>query len=223
MQVIPSILTKPADDGILQIRRLLPYYQRFSIDIADGLYVPNTTATTSDYSKALKAMSAGEKKRLVVDFDLMVEDYEKNLEQLQILSKDITIGVVFVHYSSLKGRSFPVYKGLTIGVSVDARDQISDVDHHYSLKTIDNIQVMPIVAGSQGSPFMPEMLPKIEQAKSINYGLKIFIDGAVNLETLPALLALPYIPEYVCPGSYFSKSDNVEDQVNKMETLIHPR
>ena len=79
---------------------------------------------------------------------------------------------------------------------------------------------MAIYPGAQGSAFMPETLQKIEQLRNANYRSSIFLDGAVNGETLPVILGKKYQPDFVCPGSYFSRAENVEEKVRKMEEVV---
>lgn len=54
MQTVPSILEKDCSQLFYQINRLSPYFQRFQVDIADGIYVDNKTASLDNFIKYLK-------------------------------------------------------------------------------------------------------------------------------------------------------------------------
>lgn len=222
MKVIPSILTDSAEESWTQIQSLVPYYTRFQIDIADGKYVPDTTCQIDDLQKYFLDNAVKLPSEAVFDFHLMVEDYESDIKKLMVFAKYITIKVIFVHvslnfnYEKLSAQ----YSPFLIGLVLNPEDDVEIIKHKYDFSKIENIQVMAIHPGAQGSAFMPETLKKIEQLRNANYRSSIFLDGAVNEQTLSIILEKKYKPDFVCPGSYFSRAENVEENVKKIEETI---
>lgn len=214
MKVIPALLTNSVDDLFAQIDRLLPFYNHFQIDIADGKFVPNTTVQTQDILSFLK--KPGERyTSITLDFHLMVTDWEHELQIIKKINHHISLDIIFIHYSVLKKNKDIINKPSknTIGIVLNPEDDISDLDREYSLNTISAIQIMSVNPGFQGSPFLPETLQKIEYLKRKDYKGKIYLDGGVNKETLSVINTMKHKPDYLGIGSFLSKADDIQERV----------
>ena len=73
---------------------------------------------------------------------------------------------------------------------------------------------MSVTPGVQGNPFLPNTLKKIEQLRILGYRFKIFLDGAVNDKTLPFINEQKFKPDVICPGSYLTKTDQLQSHVD---------
>ncbi len=225
MEIIPSPLEKNSDDLIKQLKRLSPYFKSFQIDIADGIYVPNKTVQIDEILLAIKQFNNETIKTLSFDFHLMVKDYEQSIKQLNnltIKNKSFRIQTIFIHYSL-----HPNYHLLTVNfpqfhfaLVLNPEDSVSDLTNNYQLTTINSIQIMSVHPGFQGSPFLPETLKKIEQLRQKDYRNTIYLDGAVNQETLPIILTQKFKPDVICPGSFLTKTDHLQDHVDYLRTAI---
>lgn len=191
------------------INRLSPFYYYFQIDIGDGIYVTNRTVQIEEIIKGYKKINNFNK--LVFDFHLMVKDYESDIIKLEKLKLLLNIKNVFIHfdlhpeYSILTSKySFP------IGLTLNPQDKVNDLATRYTLHDIPAIQIMSVVPGAQGNPFIEETLNKIEQLRVLGYRSKIFLDGAVNDKTLPIINSKKYKPDVICPGSFLAKSPDNE-------------
>ncbi len=219
MQTVPSILEKNSQDLFFQINRLSKYFPRFQIDIADGIFVPNKTVQIEEIKDSLNK-DCLYKDSLLFDFHLMVKDYEVHIKKIAGLKKIINIKNIFIHFNL-----FPNYQLLTadyslpIGLVLNPQDHVSDLTSHYALDTIPYLQIMSVNLGFQGSPFLPETLNKIEQLRDIGYRKEIFLDGAVNEKTIPVILAKKYQPDFICPGSYLTKTKTLEENVKYLNKL----
>src|SRR3989344_5620516 len=98
MQTVPSLLEKTPDDLILQINKLSPYFKRFQIDIADGIFVPNRTVQIDEIKDSL-IKDCLNKDSLSFDFHLMVKDYKSEIKKIEELNKIIKINLVLIHLS----------------------------------------------------------------------------------------------------------------------------
>ncbi|HEX7543060.1 MAG TPA: hypothetical protein VF385_03190 [Patescibacteria group bacterium] len=223
MQTVPSILEKDINGLISQIHNLSSYFPRFQIDIADGLFVPNKTVQIDDIIIALnKQSNNGAMKQCNFDFHLMVKDYKTEIEKLEKLKKIIKINLILIHFSAISDFGFQIsdLSSLSIGLTLNPEDQVADLTNHYSLKQIPSIQIMSVVPGVQGNPFLPDTLKKIEQLRLLGYRNKIFLDGAINDKTLPFINKQKFKPDVVCPGSYLTKAKNLKKNVEYLNKLV---
>jgi len=220
MQTIPSILEKDPSSLFYQIDKLSPYFSRFQIDIADGIFVDNKTVSIDEIKDSL-IKDCLYKDSLCFDFHLMVKDYVTDIKKLEELSKVIKIKYIFIHYSAILDFGFQIsdLSPLPIGLVLNPQDQVSDLTRHCSLDSIPFLQIMSVVPGYQGSPFVPDVLNKIEQLRILGYKKEIFLDGAVNGETLPYILKKKYRPDFICPGSYLTKTKTLEMNASYLKSL----
>ncbi len=220
MKTIPSILEKDASSLFYQINKLSSYFPRFQIDIADGIFVPNKTVQIEEIKDSLNK-DCLYKDSLLFDFHLMVKDFKKEIEKLEKLRNLLTIKNIFIHYSVLP-KPYPLNPNpysLPIGLTLNPQDQISDLTNHYPLSSIPFLQIMSVVPGVQGNPFLQDTLIKIEQLRHFGYKSKIFLDGAVNEKTIPIILSKKYQPDFICPGSYLTKTKTLEKNVKYLNKL----
>lgn len=214
MQTVPSLLEKTSEDLFSQINKLSPYFKRFQIDIADGIFVSNKTVQIEEIKDSLN------KDSLLFDFHLMVKDYEKEIKKLENLRKLIKINLVLIHLSVTVNYELLTTRSLfPIGLTLNPEDQVNNLTSCYSLKQIPAIQIMSVVPGVQGNPFLPETLMKIEQLRLLGYRNKIFLDGAVNDKTLLFINKQKFKPDVICPGSFLTKAKDLKKNVEFLSRL----
>jgi len=206
MQIIPSILEPTASDYQKTLLKLSPYFSHFQIDIADGIYVNNQTASIDEI---IQILTDEKFSHLSFDFHLMVKDYQTHIDKLEKIKNTINIKNVLIHFSLypnylLLTTNYPL---LSIGLVLNPQDQVSDLADKFNLKKIESIQIMSVNPGRQGQPLLPETLKKIEQLRLLGYRNKIFLDGGINEKTIPQILAQKFLPDVLCPGSFLTKAD----------------
>lgn len=218
MQTIPSLLEKSSEDLIFQINKLSPYFKRFQIDIADGIFVSNKTVQIEEIKDSL-IKDCLNKGSLSFDFHLMVKDYQTEIKKLEELKKLIKINLILIHFSTISNFDIPIsdLSTIPIGLTLNPEDQVANLTRHYALDTIHSIQIMSVNPGVQGNPFLPETLIKIEQLRVLGYRKEIFLDGAVNEKTIPVILAKKFQPDFICPGSYLTKAKDLKENVKYLE------
>lgn len=222
MIVTPSILTTTAEDVVSQINRLLPYFPYFQVDIADGKFVPNTTVQLEELIAFLIKTSNVFPHRVPVDFHLMVDDYRSHIRDMEKLDGVFEVRTILIH-SALH----PDYKALcqefpnrTIGLVINPDESVQDFSSAYPLPTLSHIQIMSVVPGRQGNPFLEETLQKIKHLRQLDYGNKILLDGGINDKTLPAILSQEHVPDIIGPGSYLSQAKNIPERVSELRDLL---
>jgi len=219
MQVIPSIDVEKIADLETQLDRLAPFYSRFQIDFADGRFVKFTTPPISELLRSLVPHSSE-----MFDIHLMTSDYQRALDIINQRVQELKIGVIFIHHASKPPpkmflEKFGTYK---LGLVLNPQDSVDTIKQSYDLVSMENIQIMSVNPGPQGSPFLSNTLNKIEQLRLANYKNKIFLDGGVNDESLKIIFRQKYLPDFICPGSFFSKAKNTRERVQYLsEVLAH--
>lgn len=205
MIVVPAPLETSIDTFVSNVQRLSHYYSRFQVDIADGKFVPNVTIQIVDFIKEYSNFP----NHLQYDFHLMVEDPLWHISQLQNLSKS-NLGVVLIHASVFPSYKLLVttYPHMKFGLVLNPEDSVESVEQSF-IKTLSSIQIMTVIPGFQGQPFIPNMLHKIEQLRNRGFSGEILIDGAVNKDTLPTILNLSHKPDILGIGSFLTKADDV--------------
>lgn len=219
MQVIPSIDVSKIDDLRHQIDRLKSFYKRFQIDFADGKFVKFTTPPLPTLIESLEAYNG-----LVFDLHLMTLDCQRALDIIETFQDRLKLNVIFIHHvaNPLPKLFLDPKNSHNYGLVLSPEDEIDTIKHVYDLSSLNNLQIMSITPGPQGSPFLPDTLNKIEQLRFAGYKNKIFLDGGVNQESLKTILRQKYRPDFICPGSFFSRSKNVEESVQYLsEVLTH--
>lgn len=224
MQTIPSLLEKTPEDLIFQINKLSPFFKRFQIDIADGIFVPNKTVLIEEIKDNL-IKDCLNKDSLSFDFHLMVKDYKSEIKKIEELKNLIKINLIFFHFSAISNfirqsaDRISDLSNIPIGLTLNPQDQVSDLTRHYALNIIPCLQIMSVIPGVQGNPFLPDTLLKIEQLRVLGYKSKIFLDGAVNDKTIPVINNLKYKPDFICPGSYLTKAKDLKKNVKYLINL----
>lgn len=214
MQIYPSILETDVKSFNEQLDRVLPFFSHFQIDIADGLFVPNKTVQIEEITEHRTwSMEHGALiSTKTFEFHLMVEDYITEIEKLKLLRKVINIRTVLIHKKSLpldpstpqpfaKGWVAQDDKGWNYGLVLNPEDDITT--NWQVIKQFPIVQIMTVNPGFQGTPFLPETLDKIDELKHLGFTGKIILDGGINDKTLPLIMRRKFLPQAICPGSYF--------------------
>ncbi len=93
------------------------------------------------------------------------------------------------------------------------------LDHlEYVLEKLDLILIMSVNPGFGGQKFLPEVLPKITQARQLidqnKLNIKLAVDGGINLKTIDQ--AARAGADTFIAGSAIFKSDNYRETISQM-------
>lgn len=220
MKALPALLTNSEEELTKQITMLSPFFTHYQIDITDGAFVPSKTLTIDAVARALHQIDPKIIQNFTFDFDLMVVDYKRAVNSLLNLQNTIKIANVFIHASALKHQPIPISDKFSIGLAIDHSDDIDDLYRQYNINTIPSIQIMTVVPGFQGSPFIEKELNKIERLRVNGYRYNIFLDGGVNDTTIPVILSHTYKPDYVGIGSFLSKAADIKQRVEYLKSVL---
>ncbi|OGK09689.1 hypothetical protein A2767_07535 [Candidatus Roizmanbacteria bacterium RIFCSPHIGHO2_01_FULL_35_10] len=222
MKIIPAPLNYSVDEFIDLFNKLSPYFDTFQIDIQDGKFITNKTIDLKGYLEAFKKADQEKISASTFDFHFQTLNYLEDINLLSSLKDNLNIGTLLIHFSLS-----PNYQLLTInypqfsfGIVLNPEDSVENLTKTYNLQTINCVQIMSVHPGPQGSPFIPDTLNKIEQLRTKNYRNKIFLDGAINKDTLPIIMSKKNKPDCLCIGSYLTKADNLKERVEYLKETV---
>ncbi|OGK13324.1 hypothetical protein A3A93_03050 [Candidatus Roizmanbacteria bacterium RIFCSPLOWO2_01_FULL_38_12] len=216
MQIIPTLLTTTVEEFIEQMNVFQKYFDRIQLDIADGKLVSNVTTHIEEIESLILDKKVDISSKVSFDFHLMVSDYAAELQKIIKLNQiGLNIKTILINASLHPDIEAMIdLHEFSIGLDVFPEVQIDDLALEYNLTKIPSIQIMTVNPGFQGSPFLPNMLMKIEQLSKNDYRGEIMIDGGVNENTLPIINSKEYRPDLLCVGSYLTKAgEKLEERI----------
>ena len=213
--IIPSLLVQNEAQFLTQIQGLGLAVTQVQIDIADGIFVSQTTWADPSVIK----------NHLQVDCELhlMVADPLKILTSWRQVSQ---VQRILVHLESVPNLIAILPKlrayGWAISLVLNPETPVSALDPY--LDSITGVMFMGVHPGRQAQAFIPETLDKIREFKRKKTTHFVEIDGGVNLTTLPGIIAAGV--DGICPGSAIfgnnkSPKENVEEMRKKIASLTN--
>ena len=174
IKIAPSILS--ADFSCLEreIKKVeLAGADMLHIDVMDGHFVPNITIGPG-VVKYIRRVT-----KLPLDVHLMIENPQNFINDFVKAGSDM----ITMHIETINAKRYPLYakrlksKGIKAGISLNPATPLAKIINVLNL--VDLVLVMSVNPGFSGQAFIPTVLPKIKQLRSIFNG-DISVDGGVN-------------------------------------------
>jgi ribulose-phosphate 3-epimerase len=198
-KIIPAIIAKNQDELNNHLNKVLSYFDLVQLDVMDGEFVPNTS--------------------LFFDFNLPESDckYEAHL-MIKNPSKWIDenihkVDMILVHFESDFNPDEIIEKvkksSKKIGFVLNPETKISEISSY--LDDIDQVLIMTVEPGFYGSPFLPGMVLKINELRTLKPDLNIEVDGGITPDTIASVDNAG--ANMFVSGSYLVKADSVENAI----------
>jgi len=169
-KVVPAILTddpKALDTMVRQAESFTTYVQ---FDIMDGQFVPSWSITSEHLADLSTTLSW--------EVHLMVQRPEDYLETFW---KAGAQKVVF-HYEATSSPEEVISQvgslGLGVGLAINPETPVSHIQSLVS--KVDSVLFLTVNPGFYGSPFIPEVLDKAMELRSVQPNLEIGVDGGIK-------------------------------------------
>lgn len=176
------------------------------VDLMDGIYVEN--------SNIINYLDGLENTIKPLDVHLMVDEPIKYIEDLAKLNTEI----ITFHLDSCDSPLEVINKikeyNIKVGIAINPSDDINIINDYIDL--IDYVLIMSVVPGRGGQEFIKDVLIKLDYLK--NKYLLVGIDGGINSETVRYLKN--YDIDIIVSGSYICMSDNYNEQINILRSLL---
>ncbi len=208
IEIIPAILTNSQDEFEKAVRLIEPYVTRAHLDIADGIFVSNTTI--KGYSE-LGMVSTD----LKFDVHLMVKnpldqisywyDIEKS-DRFIIHIESMDIMTVMKEFRDM---------GKSVGLALNPDTLITDIEPFIGYA--DFIQFMTINPGFQGRDFLDRVVDKIKFFHKKYPKVVIAVDGGINPITAKSVIDAG--ADMLISGSYVLKSGNVGKAIEELKKI----
>lgn len=150
------------------------------VDVMDGHFVPNITIGP------LVVKAAKKSSKIPLDVHLMIEDPDKYIKDFA----ESGAAIITVHAEACVHlhRTIQNIKesGIRSAVSLNPATPLSSIE--FILPFIDMVLIMTVNPGFGGQKFIAEVLPKIEQLRSIieanTYKVEIEVDGGITTDNV---------------------------------------
>ena len=213
IQISPSILSADFSQLGNEIKRLEEGgADMIHVDVMDGHFVPNLTIGPP----VIKAL----KKKCSIKFDvhLMISPVHKYIESYADAGADI----ITIHPEATNNLEASILKikelNKKVGVSLNPESKIDLIINF--LDKIDLVLIMSVNPGFGGQKFMPEVLEKIKNLRTIQNEKKldfdIEIDGGINFDNCKE--AIDAGANILVSGTTVFKSNNGD--INKNINLL---
>lgn len=173
----------------------------------DGKYVP---ARSPELYQILQQLC---KVPVVFFVHIMVENVA---EYLQIAAKCHQVKLVYVHIEKVTQEILEQEWPFAIALTVNPDTPLDS--YKDTLLQSKVIQIMSVVPGRQGAPFIPATLTRIHDVRKSGFTGGIHIDGSVDAETIPEMA--DYQPDILTVGSAVQRSKDPETSFLQLQELL---
>lgn len=239
-EIIPAIMPKDFQDLTEKAALFVGLVDAVQIDIMDGIFVPEKTwpyrgLVKEFYEIVSKERSYPKGEQIIYEADLMIARPETCLKGWV----ETHLGRIIVHLESI-GDSGYFWKNLGhnkypqinndgiqsfefgLAINIDTPNEALYVeienDRARKNKSIDFVQFMGIgKIGYQGEPFDERVVPKIHAFRERYSDIMISVDGGVNLDSAPRLIAVG--ANRLVAGSAILKSTDIKGTIEKFKKI----
>ncbi|MDO8435170.1 MAG: ribulose-phosphate 3-epimerase [bacterium] len=207
LEIIPSPLVKNEEELRERIERIRGLVEWVHYDVMDGVFVPNTTFADplivgvhlSSFHVEVHLMVANPLERIA-------SWREEGAERFLIHAESVAnLEAVVVEVKS---------HGAEVGIAVNPDTEISVLIPVIS--KIDCVVVMGVRPGFSGQSHDPHTADRVRQVRELHATLPIEVDGGVDADTAPALVAAG--ATRLVTTSYLFGNDDVAGAIQRLKT-----
>ena len=205
-EIIPAIIAKNQNELDNKLARVIDYVDIIQLDVMDNKFVPNSSLFF-DFSLP--------KTNCKFEAHLMIQNPEEWIEKF-----GKKVDTILVHYESDfdSNNLINLVKklGKKFGFVLNPETKLQRISVY--IDDLDQVLIMTVNPGFYGSPFLPEMLEKIREIRSMKETLNIEVDGGITDKTIK--LVENAGANMFVSGSYIVKSENVLLSIKNLEDKL---
>ena len=199
-----------------EIERIAADSELLHLDIMDNVFVPNLTFNFAESQEIIETSP------IPVDVHLMIADPDESaVKYAQVGAASVTF-----HFEAASdpGNIIDQIKShnARVGLAIKPDTTFEEISH--LVADIDMLLIMTVEPGFGGQSFMPNMMPKVRQARTAIDLLPqprawLQVDGGITLETL--MTAAGAGADTFVAGSAIFRCDDPAQMIRKMKTLLN--
>ena len=233
IEIIPALMPKSFTELRELTERFVGLVETVQLDVMDGIFVPEKSWPYSEDKNELRELVGGHDtipfwEDIDFEADLMIQNPEEEIGNW------ISCGAsrIIVHIESVRHMDFIIEevqgsiagkqedenleKNIEIGVALNINTPNTVIEPF--IRSINFIQCMGIAKiGYQGQPFDSRVVAKIEDLRERYPDVTISVDGGVNFESAPKLIAAGVTR--LVSGSTILNSKNIEETIYQLKSL----
>lgn len=213
IRITPSILNADRDNLGFEISRIAQESDFIHLDVMDNIFVPNFTFDFDAASKIIKESP------VPIDSHLMVAQVDEiAIAYAEAGSASVTFHVEAVKDIRRTARGIRA-KGARASLALKPATPIAEFQDY--LSEVDMVLIMTVEPGFGGQAFIEEMLPKIEQTRTLIGDRPIWlqVDGGISLETIER--AAHAGADTFVAGSAVFRAEDPAAMIRNLRSLIH--
>ena len=213
IRITPSILNADRDNLGFEISRIAQESDFIHLDVMDNIFVPNFTFDFDAASKIIKESP------VPIDSHLMVAQVDEiAIAYAEAGSASVTFHVEAVKDIRRTARGIRA-NGARASLALKPATPIAEFQDY--LSEVDMVLIMTVEPGFGGQAFIEEMLPKIEQTRTLIGDRPIWlqVDGGISLETIER--AAHAGADTFVAGSAVFRAEDPAAMIRNLRSLIH--
>jgi ribulose-phosphate 3-epimerase len=207
--VVPAVSAKTQEELDEILAKIPGHAGLVQLDIMDGNFVPNRSL---DFDFRLP------EEKLSYEAHLMVNDPDSWIE-----SFGTQMDTIIAHFESptTSPDTIRLIKNLSkkAALALNPETEIHQITSY--LDDLDQVLIMTVNPGFYGSPFLPEVMTKIENLRQARPDLDIEVDGGIKPETI--VMVDQAGANLFVSGSYLVKSDDIQERMDILYSAILDR
>ncbi len=207
MTIVPTILCQTKEEIAAGLKRWEDIVEMVQIDFADGEFVPNRLPEPTDLNQL--------ETTLRLECHLMVKRPESWVDTLL---QNERVAVIVTHVEAegdVRRMAESVHQsGRLFGLAVRPETSLSFVEQY--LEHIDQVLLLGVNPGFNGSSFLPSTVDKVRQLRSVWAG-RTEVDGGMTAQTAPLVAAAG--ATQIAVGSFLQQGDAAE-KMAELEAAI---
>lgn len=211
--IIPTVVPKTLDD-VVKARKRYPFAASLHVDIADGIFAPNTTWAISPTEKLPEAAAANYEVHLMVQNPL-----QAGLSFARAGASRIIGHVEAFDHAERAQEAFDMWQkagAKEVGIAILMETSLEELTFYVGL--CDFVHMMTIATiGKQGIPFDPRSIERVATLHKRYPHITISVDGGESKDTIGQLLDAG--ATRFCVGSALSKAKDAEKEFARLQKI----